>query len=105
MKQAWGRSRWCYKCNQWQIIIIVVLFLSLSTYGIIKLTEDPYRTIMGPVCDLPRAPKPEMSVWYHTTYDGIPLRYYYRSVRAESTYTDTSATWFDWDSTTGGGWR
>lgn len=63
MNQCHGKPGWCSACNQWQIIVIVILFLSLSTYGIFKLTQDPYRTIMGPVCDLPRAPEPERT-WY-----------------------------------------
>ena len=101
MKQSWGKSRWCYRCNQWQIIIILVIFLSLSTYGIFKLTQDPYRTIIGPVCDLPQ-PKPEPTEYHYTTYDSIPIRYYYRISRNDSAFIDTLDYW---DSTTAGGWR
>ncbi len=75
MKSAWGRPRWCYSCNHWQIAIFLVLFLSLMTYGIFKLTQDPYRTIMGELCDLPQpeypstGSRPEMKVWYSTGYN------------------------------------
>ena len=91
MKQTWGRSRWCYSCNQWQVVIILVLFLSLSTYGIIKLTEDPYRTIMGELCDLPRPEypstdsRPQMEVWYS---------------RASSNWADTSCNVIRWSTIT-----
>lgn len=70
MKPTWGKPRWCYSCNHWQIAIILVLFLSLTTYGIFKLTQDPYRTIMGELCDLPQpeylstGSRPRMEVWY-----------------------------------------
>jgi hypothetical protein len=102
MNRCYGKSGWCSACNQWEIIVIFILFLSLSTYGIFKLTQDPYRTIMGPLCDLPK-PLPEPMEYHYTRYDSIPMQYYYRTVwgQSDSVFVDTSNYW---DSTTGG-WR
>ena len=98
-----GKSGWCSACNQWQIIIIVILFLSLSTYGIFKLTQDPYRTIMGPLCDLPKAPEPPRKwtsySWGAGTVDSMDVDTVYMGSWLT---TDTLEAWLYMDSSTGG---
>ncbi len=96
MNQCHGKSGWCSACNQWQIIIIVIVFLSLLTYGIFKLTQDPYRTIMGELCDLPKLPEPSWRQrWSAGTADSmsVGMVYYFRNTIADSLDADT--TFFD----------
>lgn len=61
---------WDDRSNRWRLIVAFGLILIMVTYGVIKLTEDPYRTIVtDEIFTCPEEPPPMRSITTWSDWD------------------------------------